>query len=440
MAERNGVTVVVVVVGILQEAKVDLGSRDFSASEVGYTWRTASVSYDSSSPSSLMTTVLLTTTHTKLLSPSILTICLTIHTPHDRPPLPTIRLTIHAPHDRPPLFTIQLTIHTPHDRPPLLTIRHLTIHSPHDRPPLLTIHPHRTIALHPSLSTHSARSPSTPPHYPPTPHTGSDKLSDSHGRARHRCNLQPSAPRRDRLRCGYRMQEGGPGPWASSTKPFAASLPSTRALPHAPSTTTHPLSTHPTTTTHAPITGAIPAPPREHAPSEPYLPSVPPAQAHHRATDADLLRSGELVDEPGPGAGPRRAHPSLHHVRPASVLRVPCSWCHISPAWLCMLLAAPIRARAKPLNRSGRSVCADTPICFAADFAAFNTHRPVQHGGVRLRRRVKVPSWWIVRPCCASSGTRLAAMSAAWHAQGEISRRCCLVSLKARLELSLPSL
>ena len=120
----------------------------------------------------------------------------------------------------------------------------------HYRPPLLTIHPLRT---------------------------GSDRLSDPHGRARHRCNLQPSAPRRDRLRCGYSMQEGGPGPWASSTKPFAASLPSTRALPHAPSTTTHPLSTHPTTTTHAPITGAIPAPPREHAPSEPYLPSVPPA-------------------------------------------------------------------------------------------------------------------------------------------------------------------
>ena len=72
-------------------------------------------------------------------------------------------------------------------------------------------------------------------------------------------------------------------------------------------------------------------------------PSVPPAQAHYHATDADLLRSGELVDEPGSGAGPRRAYPSFHHVRPASMLRVPCMWCcrvsMVSPALaLCMLL------------------------------------------------------------------------------------------------------
>ena len=188
------------------------------------------------------------------------------------------------------------------------------------------------------------------------------------------------------------MQEGGPGPRASSTKPFAASLPRGLFPTHHPPPPTPPPPTPPPPPMH-PSPGDPRTAAREStaAPSEPYLPSVPPAQAHHRATDADLLRSGELVDEPGPGAGPRRAHPSLHHVRPASVLRVPCSWCHISPAWLCMLLAAPLRARAKPLNRSGRSVCADTPICFAADFAAFNTHRPVQHGGDGFAAGSKCP-------------------------------------------------
>ena len=183
------------------------------------------------------------------------------------------------------------------------------------------------------------------------------------------------------------MQEGGPGLWAPSTKPFAASLPSTWALPHPPGRSPHHTARalHRVNTPSSAIMhlcgrsgGEVgrPYPP-------PFLrrralppPSVPPAQAHYHATDADLLRSGELVDEPGSGAGPRRAYPSFHHVRPASMLRV----CRVSmvppapgslhaPLWLRPLK----RARAEPLNRSGPSARADTKNICAADFAAVNT-------------------------------------------------------------------
>ena len=50
----------------------------------------------------------------------------------------------------------------------------------------------------------------------------------------------------------------------------------------------------------------------------------PSSQAHHhRATHANLLRSGGLVDEPGSGARPRRTYQSLHHGGPAGMLKCP---------------------------------------------------------------------------------------------------------------------
>ena len=48
-----------------------------------------------------------------------------------------------------------------------------------------------------------------------------------------------------------------------------------------------------------------------HAPSPPTHTGALPTQARDRGTDADLRRSGELVDEPGSGARPRRTYPTL---------------------------------------------------------------------------------------------------------------------------------
>ena len=137
------------------------------------------------------------------------------------------------------------------------------------------------------------------------------RLTDSHRRARQRLAAARASARP--RRCGPSMQEnmgilcqrglalGHPPPNPSPPLP----LPSTRGL-----------------TTHHTTAG------RSELCAELALPSSLAQAHHHRATDADLLRSGELVDEPGSGAGPRRAYPSLHHVRPASVLRVPFSWRH----------------------------------------------------------------------------------------------------------------
>ena len=71
--------------------------------------------------------------------------------------------------------------------------------------------------------------------------------------------------------------------------------------------------------THHHYTHHRPPPYREYYRENPLPPRSSCAQARTRATDADLRRSGELVDEPGSGAGPRRAYPSLHHGGPASM-------------------------------------------------------------------------------------------------------------------------
>ena len=312
-----------------------------------------------------------------------------------------------------------------------VTVQNAT-HQPHYPPH----YPLRTIALHSSRSTHSAQAP-TDSSATRTEEPGTDATCS---RARFGATGYDvgTACKKAGQALGHPPPNPSPPPCHAGSSP--------RTIHH------HPPTLHPTPP--PPPMHPSPGDPRTAArestaaPSEPYLPSVPPAQAHHRATDADLLRSGELVDEPGPGAGPRRAYPSLHHVRPASMLRVPCSWCVCS--WCvgvtshqlgsaCWLLAAPMCSgrAAEPRRASGRTRR------LAADFAAFNTHRPVQHGGVRLCRRVKVPSWWIVRSCCASSGKRLAAMSAAWHAQGwwhaqgKISHGDVVsCAIKARLELA----
>jgi hypothetical protein len=152
------------------------------------------------------------------------------------------------------------------------------------------------------------------------------------------------------------------------------------------------------------LTRSISAPHREStAPRTPLR--FPLAQAHHhRATDANLLRSGELVDEPGSGSGSRWAYPSLHHVRPASVLRVPFRGATLlTPAWLCMLLAALACTAGSSSGRAAEplrahSVCEHDGL---PPISRLSTLRPVQHGGVRLRRRVKAPSWLV--PSCASA-------------------------------------
>ena len=109
------------------------------------------------------------------------------------------------------------------------------------------------------------------------------------------------------------------------------------------------------------------------------------AQARTRATDADLRRSGELVDEPGSGAGPRRAYPSLHHGGPASMcLSI---WCpgpshHSLASWGADSACCWLPLRGCVLGRVGGHENKSL-------IPRLLTRRPVQHGGVRLRSMVK---------------------------------------------------
>ena len=113
---------------------------------------------------------------------------------------------------------------------------------------------HTSLTIH--LTIHSALSPSTP-HDPPTPH----RLRQTHQRLARKSQAQMqlaaerASARPATMWVQHARRRARPSGILHQT---LRRLPATRALPHAPSTTTHLPSTHPPTTTHAPITGRSP--------------------------------------------------------------------------------------------------------------------------------------------------------------------------------------